>query len=158
MSKYYVDSFAYDYDMFMPHEKKQNNVVEINRKRSNNAAPRRNSKPRAFSAGSLVEVAFVAVMLGLIVGNIYLRVQVTEVTSKINKVQTEYNRALAENVSLEMQLESSVSYKNLEQSAKSLGMQKAEPYQINYINSVGGDKIEITDGNNLVTAQTGDSK
>ena len=158
MSKYYVDSFAYDYDMFMPHEKKQNNVVEINRKRSNNAAPRRNSKPRAFSAGSLVKVAFVAVMLGLIVGNIYLRGQVTEVTSKINKVQTEYNRALAENVSLEMQLESSVSYKNLVQSAKSLGMQKAEPYQINYINSVGGYKIEITDGNNLVTAQTGDSK
>lgn len=150
MSKYYVDSFAYDYDMFMPHEKKQNNVVEINRKKSRPTAKKTAS--RMFTAGALVKTAFVLVMLALIMGNIYLRVQVTEITTEINKVQTEYSRALSQNTSLEMQLESTISYKNLEDSAKALGMQKAEPHQINYINSVDSDKVEITDGKTLVTA------
>lgn len=150
MSKYYVDSFAYDYDMFMPHEKKQNNVVELNRKKT--ASVSRKTAKRPFTASSLVKIAFTAVMLALIIGNIYLRVQVTEVTTEINKAQTEYDRALSQNVSLEMQLESSISYKNLEESAKALGMQKAEPHQINYINSVDTDKIEVSDGTTLITA------
>ncbi len=150
MSKYYVDSFAYDYDMFMPHEKKQNNVVELNRKKSTSV--KRKSAKRPFAASSLVKVAFTVVMLALIIGNIYLRVQVTEVTTEINKMQTEYDRAFSQNVSLEMQLESSISYKNLEESAKALGMQKAEPHQINYINSVDTDKIEVSNGTALVTA------
>lgn len=150
MSKYYVDSFAYDYDMFMPHEKKQNNVVELNRKKT--ASVSRKTAKRPFTANSLVKIAFTAVMLALIIGNIYLRVQVTEVTTEINKAQTEYDRALSQNVSLEMQLESSISYKNLEESAKALGMQKAEPHQINYINSVDTDKIEVSDGTTLITA------
>ncbi len=150
MSKYYVDSFAYDYDMFMPHQKKQNNVVELNRKKSSSASRKQAKQP--LTAGSLMKFAFAAVMLALIIGNIYLRVQVTEVTTEINKVQTEYNRAMSQNVSLEMQLESSVSYKNLEEAARAMGMQKAEPHQINYINSVDTDKIEVSDGNTLVTA------
>ncbi len=152
MSKYYVDSFAYDYDMFMPHEKKQSNVVELNRGKATSKSKRPSKRP--FSVNSLVKIAFTVVMLALIVGNIYLRVQVTEVTTEINKVQVQYDRAMSQNVSLEMQLESSISYKNLEESARALGMQKAEPHQINYINSVDSDKVEVSNGRTLVTADT----
>ncbi|MBR5010926.1 MAG: hypothetical protein IKY12_00045, partial [Clostridia bacterium] len=98
---------------------------------------------------------FTTIMLALIVGNIYLRVQVTEVTSQINKAQIENDKLLSEQISLEMKLENDIAYKNLEESAKALGMQKAEPYQMNYICSADVDVVEVKDGNGLVTAQTG---
>ena len=152
MGKYYVESFSYDFNMFMPHGKKQANVIELNHKKSSKTT-RRNFKLHNFSAGSLLKIMIAPVILGLIIGNIYLRVQVNEVTAEINKVRTEYNRALAENVSLEMQVESAINYKNLEKLAKSLGMQKIEPYQINFVNLAVSDKVEITDGNDLVPLQ-----
>jgi len=154
VSRYYVDSFAYDFDMFMPREKRQDNIIELDRKKT--AAKKSTSKKPRSKAKSkrMMTVLFTAVMLALIIGNIYLRVQVTEVTSQINKAQIENDRLISEQVSLEMKLENDVAYKNLEESAKELGMQKAEPYQMNYICSADVDVVEIKDGNTLVTAQT----
>ncbi len=153
MSRYYVDSFAYDFDMFMPREKKQDNIVELDRKKA--AASNSTSKKARSKAKSkrLLTVFFSVVMLALIIGNIYLRVQVTEVTTQINKAQTENERLHSEQISLEMKLENEIAYKNLEDSAKKLGMQKAEPYQMNYICSADVDVVEVKDGNGLVTAQ-----
>ncbi|MBP5617877.1 MAG: hypothetical protein J6X61_01840, partial [Clostridia bacterium] len=54
--------------------------------------------------------------------------------------------------SLEMEMENRVSLKNLEQSAQALGMQKAERYQIRYIDVLDGDKTEVLQGGTLVTA------
>ena len=154
MSKYYVDSFAYDFDMFMPREKRQDNIIELDRKKT--AAKSTGKKTRAKTKSKrFLPFVFTAVMLALIVGNIYLRVQVTEVTSKINKAQIENDKLLSEQISLEMKLENDIAYKNLEESAKALGMQKAEPYQMNYICSADVDVVEVKDGNELVTAQTG---
>ncbi len=150
MSKYYVESFAYDYDMFMPHEKKQDNVVELNRKKATSTSAKAVARP---SAGSvLIKVLAFICVLALVSGSILLRAQITEVTKSINEVQIQYDRALSENISLEMQLESSISYKNLEESARALGMQKAEPHQINYIYSVETDKLEVANGDTLVRA------
>ena len=153
MSRYYVDSFAYDFDMFMPREKRQDNIVELDRKKT--ASKSTSKKPRAkLKSKRLMTTVFAVIMLALIVGNIYLRVQVTEVTSKINKAQIENDKLISEQVSLEMKLENELAYKNLEESAKALGMQKAEPYQMNYICSADVDVVEVKDGNGLVTAQT----
>lgn len=153
MSRYYVDSFAYDFDMFMPREKRQDNIVELDRKKT--ASKSTSKKPGAkLKSKRLMTTVFAVVMLALIVGNIYLRVQVTEVTSKINKAQIENDKLISEQVSLEMKLENELAYKNLEESAKALGMQKAEPYQMNYICSADVDVVEVKDGNGLVTAQT----
>ncbi len=153
MSRYYVDSFAYDFDMFMPREKKQDNIVELDRKKA--ARTKSDSKKAKSKARSkkVLTVLFSAVMLALIIGNIYLRVQVTEVTTQINKAQTEHEKLQSERISLEMKLENEIAYKNLEDSAKKLGMQKAEPYQMNYICSADVDVVEVKDGNGLVTAQ-----
>lgn len=157
MSKYYVDSFAYDYDMFMPQPAKKNNVVEINRKKSytnrRDVKKRTKNHVKLSSIRTAATVMLVALVLGLVVGNIYLRVRVNEVTTDINAAQTQYNRLKSENVSLNMQLETNISYKNLEQSAKDLGMQKAEPYQINYVSTNSENKTEIKSGDDLVTAQ-----
>ncbi len=154
MSKYYVDSFAYDFDMFMPREKRQDNIIELDRKKTAVKSTGKKTRAKAKSK-RLLPVVFTAIMLALIVGNIYLRVQVTEVTSKINKAQIENDKLLSEQISLEMKLENDIAYKNLEESAKALGMQKAEPYQMNYICSADVDVVEVKEGNGLVTAQTG---
>ncbi len=155
MSRYYVDSFAYDFDMFMPREKKQNNVVELDRKKavSKQASSKRNRK-HALNSGRLFSSLFVVVMLALIVGNIYLRVQVTEVTTQINRAQIENDKLISEKVSLEMKIENDIAYNNLEESAKALGMQKVEPYQMNYICSADDDVVEVDKGSGLKTAKT----
>lgn len=44
---------------------------------------------------------------------------------------------------LETRLESTASTKTIEEKAAQLGMGKAEPYQINYVQMVGQDKIEV---------------
>lgn len=154
MSKYYVDSFAYDFDMFMPREKRQDNIIELDRKKTTVKSTGKRTRAKVRNK-RLLPIVFTTIMLALIVGNIYLRVQVTEVTSQINKAQIENDKLLSEQISLEMKLENDIAYKNLEESAKALGMQKAEPYQMNYICSADVDVVEVKDGNGLVTAQTG---
>ena len=46
MSNYYVDSFAYDFDMFAPQPKQKSNVVEIQRKKSTPSDNRSSRSPR----------------------------------------------------------------------------------------------------------------
>ena len=154
MSRYYVDSFAYDFDLFVPQTKKTDNVLEINRRSSRKSAssplPARRSRLRLSRPSALVML--LVMLLGLIAGNIYLRIKVTEVTSEISSCDVKLERAISENTSLEMELENRVSLKNLEQSAQALGMQKAERYQVRYLDVLGGDKTEVLKDGVLVTA------
>lgn len=152
MSNYYVDSFAYDFDMFAPQPKQKSNVVEIQRKKSTPSDNRSSRSPRRSASRKAPLVMMLILVLGLIAGNIYLRVQVTEVTSQINSYSQKLERAISENTSLEMEMENRVSLKNLEQSAQEMGMQKAERYQIRYIDVLDGDKTEVFKDGVLVTA------
>ncbi len=151
MSSYYVDSFAYDYDMFMPAKKKADNVIDISSKRKSNTT-KNSAGPVKATYRSTAKILMIVLILGLIAGNIYLRVQVNEVTNQINACETKLERALSENTALEMEIENCVSLKNLEASATELGMKKAESYQINYIDILDGDKTEIAKNGVLVTA------
>ena len=152
MANYYVDSFAYDYDMFMP-AKKADNVIEIDSKRkTNKARSKTSSRPKAATRRFSATTLLLVMIFGLIAGKIYLRVQVNEVANQIDKYDTKLERALSENTALEMEIENYVSLKNLEASATELGMKKAENYQINYIDILDGDKTEIAKNGILVTA------
>ncbi len=152
MSNYYVDSFAYDFDMFAPQTKKNNNVVEIQRKKSSSNDKSSSRRPRRAISNRMPFLMMLILVVGLIAGNIYLRVQVTEVTSQINSYGQKLERAISENTSLEMEMENRISLKNLEQSAQELGMQKAQRYQIRYIDVLDGDKTEVLKDGALVTA------
>ena len=63
MSNYYVDSFAYDFDMCAPQPKQKSNVVEIQRKKStpsdnrSSRRPRRSASRPAISAVRVLSVA-----------------------------------------------------------------------------------------------------
>lgn len=150
MNQYYVDSFAYDFDLFAPQEKQTDNVIRINRKSKDQV--RSSRRPRRAVNRPAAIVMILLLTLGLIAGNIFLRVKVTEVTSRIDVCEEKLERAMSENTSLEMELENRVSLKNLEQSAQALGMQKAERYQIRYIDVLDGDKTEVLQNGSLVTA------
>lgn len=144
-TNYFVDSFSHDYAMFMPKEqRKYDNVIEIDRKNQDRQKTAHRTKARSVSASKLVTVSLAAVALLLLIVGIFLRVQITEVTSQINAMQTKIERSQAANTELEMQLEAAVSIDNLEQKAQSLGMHKAENYQMNYIAVYDHDNI--TDG------------
>ena len=150
MSQYTVDSFAYDFDLFAPQPKKADNVIRIDRKAKNTSSSAR--RPRRAASRPVTVAMILLLLLGLIAGNIFLRVKVTEVTSRIDTCDEKLEQAISENTSLEMELENRVSLKNLEQSAQALGMQKAERYQIRYIDVLDGDKTEVLQGGTLVTA------
>lgn len=166
-NRYYVDSLAYDFDMFMPKEKREDNIIELNRikkvkqpQRDRRAAvsqrPAEKAQARSVKMALSRKLSIAAVVvffLGIFCANIYLRVQITETSTRIDKTEAMLDKAKSENVNLEMQMENRVSYKNLEQSAETLGMQKAEKYQVNYITVNQEDKSEVLTDKEALTAQ-----
>ncbi|MEE1185979.1 MAG: hypothetical protein UHN02_01165 [Acutalibacteraceae bacterium] len=144
-TKYYVDSFAYDYEMFLPKKNKTNNVIEIDRKKAaakSRTKEKAKSETKSISASKIVTVLLATAALILIVTSIFIRVQITEVTAQINGLETQIERAEAKSVDLEMQIENAVCIDKLETEAQKLGMQKAENYQMNYIEVNDKDSID----------------
>lgn len=144
-TKYYVDSLAYDFDMFMPKQNKQSNVVELPKKAKGHAKP----TARTAAVFSPIRAMVIIAMVAAIAFTIYLRGEINAVSSQITKMEKQIEQAQSEHVTLEMELENRVSYKNLEQSAAELGMQKASKSQINYIVVNDTDSIERIDSNGL---------
>ena len=133
--KYYKESLAYDFDMFMPKAQPQtrekDNVIKLPK-----ANVKRNAKRK--SAAKQVSVSLFAVMtaffvLAALCGNIYMRIRINEVNSMINDVQEEINTLSGEATSLEMELERRITYSNIELEATEMGMHKMDKSQVKYI-------------------------
>ena len=137
--KYYNDSLAYDFNMFMPREAAAPAVVPAPKKRRNVLSmPKTVSRQRAKAAKATVSVSAFAVMLSVIVlaafcGNIYLRMRVNEVNSQINDIKGEIEVLDSERTSLRVELERRISYSNIEAEATGIGMQKLDKDQVKYI-------------------------
>ena len=74
---------------------------------------------------------------------VFLRLQINEVSSQINNVKREINTLQSERTSLEVELERVISYSNIELEAAEIGMQKMDKSQVNY--------IRVNDKNTAVT-------
>lgn len=145
--KYYNDSLAYDFQMFMPKEKPQSvpddNIIKM---------PRHKNKARSkavaarFSANAFSIAVTIVIALALCT-NIFLRIQVNELNSSINKAKTELATKQSESVSLQMEYENRISYVNLEAEATALGMRKLDKNQVVYVRV-----------NDKSMAKTGDGK
>lgn len=131
--KYYNDSLAYDFDMFMPRpaKKREDNIVKL----PQNNMRRRKARKVAVKTASVSAFAVMSTVLVLaaLCGNIFLRLRINEVNSKINDVKTEINALKSERTSLEVELERTFSYSNIELEAAEMGMQKMDKSQVNYI-------------------------
>ena len=126
--KYYNDSLAYDFNLFAPKEKKNeysDNIIKMPAKKTRSKAKR-----LSVSAISVIMAAF---MVMAVCGNIFLRVCITETSSKINDINTESAELDAEITKLNVQFENIISYNNLEKSASEIGMKKMDKSQVVYM-------------------------
>ena len=143
--KYYNDSLAYDFDMFMPKKKpevKENdNIIKLPvTQKKKRARVRAAAKPMSVSVFAVMSAFFV---LAALCGNIYMRIQINEVNSLINDVQKEINTLDGEKTGLEMELERRITYSNIELEATEMGMHKMDKSQVKY--------IRVNDENSAVT-------
>ena len=143
--KYYNDSLAYDFEMFMPstakEKREENNIIKLapqKRKQTRKAV-----KTVSVSAFSVMVAAF---MLMALCGNLFLRLQINEVNSKINDVKTQINELDSEKTSLEVELERKISYSNIELEATELGMKKMSKDQVTYIRVNNKNAAKTSDG------------
>ncbi len=146
-SKYYNDSLAYDFELFMPKEKKQPaTVVKMPDKKIKKAKAK--AKKRISSIASIMALA--TFMVGIICVNIALRVEISEVNSDIVEAKARYAAVSGEETRLNVEFQRMVSYGNLEEAAKELGMRKTDKDQIVYIETNDSDIAVDSDGNVLV--------
>ncbi len=128
-SKYYNDSLAYDFDMFLPKESPRKAKI-VKMPQAKNAA---RAKAKAAVSERLKAVAAIGFVLAIICANIFLRVRITEVNADINEIKSEIIELESEQTRLNVELENRISYNNLELAARELGMKKTDKSQVIYI-------------------------
>lgn len=149
--KYYNDSLAYDFEMFMPRSAepvRKDNIVKLPETKHQKHAKRRAVKRVSASAFAVMSAVF---MLAAMCGNIFLRLQINEVNSKINTVKSEINALTSEKTRLEVELERVISYSNIELEAAEIGMQKMDKNQVKYIR-VNDKNTAVTKDGDLVAS------
>ena len=136
--KYCSDSLAHDYDLFTVKPKKQNNVIDMPKA----AAPSKKVKKAKAVKPNVLTAAIVSFLVLTLFGNIFLRAEISKVSSEITEAETVYSELMSEKTRLNVALEKKVSFGNLEKQAQSLGMQKQEKMQMNYIFSYEDNDLE----------------
>lgn len=153
-SKYYNDSLAYDFELFMPATKtaETEKIVKMPQKTvaKKKAKAAAKAKYRVSSVASILTL--VAFMVGIICLNIALRVEISEVNSDIIDAKAELAAVSGEHTRLNVEFERMVSYENLEEAARNLGMKKTDKSQIVYIRINDTNKAVDSDGN-ILTAE-----
>lgn len=150
--KYYNDSLAYDFEMFMPKPAyapgTKDNIV---------AMPRTASKTRKRQAAAtkalsvpLTLVLCACFILAALCGNITLRLKINEVNSEINDMKSAIAELDSEKTALEMEMQRRISFANLEVAATELGMKKPEKENVTYIR-VNDKNAAITSDGSFVS-------
>lgn len=151
--KYYNDSLAYDFEMFMPktaEPQKRDNIV-VMPKTAERSKKRTRAAAKSLSAPITLIMAAVFILAGLC-GNIALRLKINEVNSEINDVKAAITELDSEKTGLEVEMQRRISYANLELEATQLGMRKMEKSNVTYIRVNDKDKAVKADGS-VVTAE-----
>lgn len=146
--KYYNDSLAYDFEMFMPKTQERKTVrdnIVVMPKTSNKSRQRRRAAAKSLSPSVAAIVCAVFVLAGLC-GNIALRLQINEVNSQINDIKSSIAELDSEKTSLEVELQRRISYSNLELEAVQLGMKKPDKEDVTYIRVNNNDAAKTADG------------
>lgn len=143
-SRYYNDSLAYDFDMFLPKEKPQKAKIV---KMPQTAKKKAIRKAAATAVGNKVKaIAAIGFILAVICANIFLRVRITEVNSQINEVKNEIVELESEKTRLNVEFENRISYENLEEAAMALGMNKTDKSQVVYIRTNNTNAAQTSNG------------
>ncbi len=151
--KYYNDSLAYDFQMFMPEakpqEKPEDNIIKMPERKS-----KKRSRTRAVASrisDSAFAIVATVILVGALCANIVLRIQVNELNNNINEAKTLLSEKQSESVALQMEYENRISYINLEAEATELGMRKLDQSQVVYIRVNDKNMARTGDGEILVS-------
>ncbi|MBQ1961970.1 MAG: hypothetical protein II357_02615 [Clostridia bacterium] len=146
--KYYNESLAYDFEMFMPHteEREKDNIIKM---------PEPKVRARQHAAAKAMSVSVFAVMaavfmLAALCGNIFLRLRINEVNNQITDMKATLNELKSEETALEVEFERRISYSNIELQAAELGMSKCSKDQVKYIR-VNDKDAALVDENIVVS-------
>ncbi len=133
--KYYNDSLAYDFNLFMPKEKPveapKENIIKMP-KADTRAKAKKKLKVAALPKSAVALFTAALLVIGMC-GTIALRIGVNELNSQINKAQTTLNTLESEKTALQMEYENRISYANLEAEATAIGMVRLGKDQVKYI-------------------------
>ncbi len=152
--KYYNDSLAYDFEMFMPktaEQKRTRDNIVVMPKTAERSRKRTRAAARSLTSPMLLIMTAVFILAGLC-GNIALRIKINEVNSEINEVKSAITELDSEKTSLEVEMQRRISYSNLELEATQLGMRKMEKDNVKYIRVNDKDKA-VTANGETVTAE-----
>ena len=152
--KYYNDSLAYDFEMFMPKTAENQNTrdnIVVMPKTAERSKRRTRAAARSLTSPALLIMTAVFILAGLC-GNIALRIKINEVNSEINDVKAAITELDSEKTGLEVEMQRRISYANLELEATQLGMRKMEKSNVTYIRVNDKDKAVKADGS-VVTAE-----
>ena len=146
--KYYNDSLAYDFDMFMPSPARQkqskDNIVVMPKVK---AASKKRKKAAVKSLSApIMFLLTAAVVLGGFCGNIALRLKINEVNEQINNLKSTIAELDSEMTSLEVEMQRRISYSNLELEAVQLGMKKPSKEDVTYIRVNDENAAKTKDG------------
>ena len=150
--KYYNDSLAYDFEMFMPKTAENQNTrdnIVVMPKTAERSKRRTRAAARSLTSPALLIMTAVFILAGLC-GNIALRIKINEVNSEINGVKSAITELDSEKTSLEVEIQRRISYSNLELEATQLGMRKMEKSNVKYIRVNDKDKAVTADGKMVV--------
>ncbi len=150
--KYYNDSLAYDFEMFMPREKRAQRPDNIVKLPSAKVRTKAKAAPRRLTVSAFAVMASFILLAGLC-GNIFLRLKINEVNSKINDMKKEVDVLNSYKTSLEVGLERKISYYNIELEATQLGMTKMSKDKVNYIR-VNDKNTAVTNDGETVSSKT----
>ena len=150
--KYYNDSLAYDFEMFMPKTAENQNTrdnIVVMPKTAERSKRRTRAAARSLTSPALLIMTAVFILAGLC-GNIALRIKINEVNSEINGVKSAITELDSEKTSLEVEVQRRISYSNLELEATQLGMRTMEKSNVKYIRVNDKDKAVTADGKTVV--------
>ncbi len=151
--KYYNMSLAYDFDMFAESAApKTEPKAEPDRTRVTRHPASRIKKAedaRKSIKAKVLATAISVFIVAMVFVNIFTRAEITKVNSQIDSVNTEISCLESEKTRLNCAIEKITSYKNIEEAAKQLGMNKIEKGQVVYIKTNAEDCAVDGDGTNI---------
>ena len=150
--KYYNDSLAYDFNMFMPKGERKtetDNIVKLPKAKTRSKSRAATKRVSSYSFAVMVSVFVLAALCG----NIFLRLQINEVNSKINATKNMISEVESEKIALEVEFERRISYANIELEATEMGMQKQDKSQVKYIRTNENNTASIGDKKAVVSKE-----
>ena len=135
-------SEAYDLSLFEP---KQAKIVPLKPNKKQAKAQQRRSRIQSLlnTAVTLALAGLVITSLGMMVAG---RVRITEMDAQITTQQEQLSNLQSEHVRLTSELAAKTSAQSVEDyAAGTLGMQKVDPGQIEYITVQAGDEVEVNE-------------